>query len=370
MGTTSNSNLILLNPRWSEAERQDAHELVAHSPLQNCIWLASSGSSQQVGQSVKMIALSRSSVEASAKAVNEYFQVSAQDVFLKVLPSFHVGGLGIEIRSQISGARMLDGLRDGKWDPEYFCNLVQKEKATLASLVPTQIYDLVEQKFARNCPPSLRAILVGGAALSTSLLDKALARGWPLYPSYGLTEAGSTVAIADAKSKMEILPHLQARLSAEATLELMGSSLLSGSIQRSASQIIFEAGPQGEQWFKTADRAALNGRELSILGRAEDYIKILGEGVNLRLLRETLSSILEHLGSSPEQALLLAKFDERRGAELILILESAIESKAEEICRLFDEQVKPFERIQRHAVIEKIPRSDLGKPLLSKLQGL
>jgi O-succinylbenzoic acid--CoA ligase len=37
-------------------------------------------------------------------------------------------------------------------------------------------------------PVSLRVALIGGAALSPQLYDRATQSGWPLYPSYGMSE--------------------------------------------------------------------------------------------------------------------------------------------------------------------------------------
>lgn len=368
MGSSRISSLsrIHLNPKWSETEKQEALSLVAASELSDCDWIASSGSSQKIGDSVKMIALKRQALEASAHAVNRYFGISSRDVIVKVLPSFHVGGLGLEIRSQLSGARLLDGLQQEKWNPEYFCQMVEREQATFASLVPTQIFDLLQMKR----PNSLRAILVGGAALPQDLLEKSLQAGWPLFPSFGMTEAGSTVAIAKGRGPMEVLPHLQAKISSEGLLQLRGESLLSGWLQKQNSQTVFNTGLDSDGWLTTADLAQLSGRNLIVQGRASDFVKILGEGVNLRFLNEKLSVILKDLGKTGHEALLFTKPHERRGAEMILVLEQSEAVLAQKICELFDQAVKPFERIQRQVLLEKIPRSDLGKPLLQKLQSL
>src|SRR5205823_14908324 len=45
-----------------------------------------------------------------------------------------------------------------------------------------------------RAPEHLRAVLVGGAACPAALRAEAEARGWPVLPTYGLTEACSQVA--------------------------------------------------------------------------------------------------------------------------------------------------------------------------------
>ena len=42
-------------------------------------------------------------------------------------------------------------------------------------------------------PASLRAVPLGGGPISPALVRRALDAGWPVVPTYGLTEAGSGV---------------------------------------------------------------------------------------------------------------------------------------------------------------------------------
>ena len=51
---------------------------------------------------------------------------------------------------------------------------------------------LLEQRVAP--PTSLRVTLIGGAALAQPLYEKAIAAGWPLYPSYGMSETAAQLA--------------------------------------------------------------------------------------------------------------------------------------------------------------------------------
>ena len=131
------------------------------------------------------------------------------------LPDFHVGGLGIWARAYLSGAAVVDfkQAHPGKWQSQAFYQYIQQVKGTLSALVPAQIYDLA----ALECPApsSLRAVIVGGGALLPGLYERAVALGWPLLPSYGLTECGSQVATAALESwqqkepSLQLLPHLK-----------------------------------------------------------------------------------------------------------------------------------------------------------------
>ena len=63
-----------------------------------------------------------------------------------------------------------------------------------SSLVPAQVLDLV--RAGLRPPPVLRAIVVGGGAISAELYRDARALGWPVLPSYGMTECCSQIATA------------------------------------------------------------------------------------------------------------------------------------------------------------------------------
>ena len=93
-------SFLLLNPRMDPARR--AQVLAAEFPdLPDHVWLATSGT----GGSLKLVALSRGAMECSALAVNLHLGVARDDVWINALPLFHVGGLGVTVRSHLAGTR-------------------------------------------------------------------------------------------------------------------------------------------------------------------------------------------------------------------------------------------------------------------------
>src|SRR5207248_10782092 len=125
----SSDSHLLLNPRMPAEERARLEALVP--PLPAHVFVATSGTTG----AIKLVALSKQAIPASAAAVNERLAASANDVWCRVLPYFHVGGLGIHARAHLSGARVLEM----PWDAHAFA----AAEATLASLVPAQVHDLV-----------------------------------------------------------------------------------------------------------------------------------------------------------------------------------------------------------------------------------
>jgi o-succinylbenzoate---CoA ligase len=315
---------LLLNPRMPDAERKRLEAIVPNIAAH--VFVATSGSTG----AIKLVALSKEAILASAAAVNERLEVTSRDVWAAVLPPFHVGGLGVYARCHLAGATALTM----PWDPLAFA----ESEATIASLVPAQVRDLV----AAGLRPSktLRAILVGGGIFEMSVSE------WPTLPSYGMTECSSTVAIEGT-----LLNHIDARREPDGRLAFRGSSLLTGYATEDGL-----IDPKIDGWFISEDLGDVNGRTLRVEGRAGDFVKIGGESVDLK----RLDRILHELAG--DDAAIFAAPDDRLGQ--VIHLATTVEPS---FVDAFNDRVHPFERIREVHRVESIPRSPLGKLLRAKL---
>ncbi len=323
----SSASHLLLNPRMPAEERERLERLVPD--LEAHIFVATSGSTG----AIKLVALSKQAILASAAAVNERLEVTSGDVWAAVLPTFHVGGLGVYARCHLAGARALPM----PWNPRTFV----ESEATLASLVPAQVRDLIASGL--EPPPALRAILVGGGAF-----DPVAASGWPVLSSYGMSECGSTISIEDL-----ILPHIEARRESDGRLSFRGRSLFTG---YATDEGLID--PKIDGWFLSEDLGDVDGRRLTVDGRAGDFIKIGGESVDLK----RLDRILHELAG--DDAAIVAMPDERLGH--VIHLATTIEPT---FVDAFNSRVHPFERIRAIHRVDEIPRSPLGKLLRAELAG-
>jgi len=315
---------LLLNPRMPSAERGRLEKLVPDVAAH--VFVATSGSTGDI----KLVALSKQAILASANAVNERLNMTSRDVWAAVLPTFHVGGLGVYARCHLAGARALPM----PWDPRAFA----ESEATIASLVPAQVQDLIAAQLRPS--PTLRAILVGGGIFNFE-------RGnWPALPSYGMTECCSTIAIEET-----LLGHIEARRESDGRLAFRGPSLFTGYATEHGL-----IDPKIDGWFVSEDLGEVDGRTLRVIGRAGDFVKIGGESVDLK----RLDRILYELAGN--EAAIVAVADERLGH--VIHLATAIEPT---FVGAFNERVHPFERIRAVHRVESIPRSPLGKLLRAKL---
>ncbi len=320
----SSESHVLLNPRLPDAERRRLESMLIDLP--GHLWLSTSGTSG----SLKLAALSKRAFLVSAAAVNLHLGSDASDVWCNVLPRFHVGGLGIDARAFLSGARIVRSIEEG---------------ASLTALVPAQVSDIV--RTGRVAPRSLRGVIVGGGVLSEQLYREGVRLGWPLLPSYGMTECCSQVATSSLESReLALLTHVEARIEESGRLALRSDALLTGY----ATEDGFHD-PKNDGWFVTEDIASLEGRVVRVEGRAADFMKIGGESVDL----SRLDRILAELGAD---AAVMAVPDARLGHVIALAVASG---DAEAIAAAFNERVLPFERARSIRRVPVIPRTPLGK---------
>ncbi|MDJ0762541.1 MAG: AMP-binding protein [Myxococcota bacterium] len=360
--------VLRLNPRMPREEATRAKKLVADgSPVPGLIWLMTSGTSGRF----KLTGLSREAMLISAQAVSAHLEVTHRDRWLSALPDFHVGGLGIYARAHISGASVIAPFADQAWSPQVFVRAVTDHWTTLSALVPTQLFDLVSQGL--KCPSSLRAIVIGGGALDGELYHRARTLGYPVLPSYGLTECASQVATAPLVSlneqhfpEMNILSHVAVRVGTSNRLQLKSKALFTGYLFEADNGPVFED-PKKHGWFETEDRGKVVDDRLIVLGRDEKFLKISGESVDLNRLEITLETLRQQQGIK-EDAVIIARTDPRRGHSLVLAAEQGLGlATATALCTAYNAVVMPFERITHVVLVLSIPRSALGKVQTNRL---
>ncbi len=305
---------------------------------------------------------------ASARAVNGWLGARAEDVWLRVLPDFHVGGWQIGVRAGLAGSRVVAD--EGKWEVTRFVRMCEVEGVTLTALVPTQVVDLVQQGLA--APVGLRAVLVGGGNLEEAWAVQAARLGWPVRRSYGMTEAGSQVATevvfgegdgADRTEGMVVLPHWEARVAEDGTglLELRGAALAQGRFVREGAVWVWQRMADEAGWWRTADRVFLSGRRLCFAGRMDRVVKVLGELVNLDAVEERLAEAGLRVGTF----VVVAVAEVRRGMELVVVIEQAAAREGAAVGRaavaVYHLTAPPFARVGRVVPVGSLPRSPLGK---------
>lgn len=227
-------------------------------------------------------------LHASASRVNARLGVTAESTWLCCLRLSHIGGAAILYRAALAGARLR--LHDG-FDAPTVRRELEAHGVTHVSLVPPMLARLLD--LGGRAPPSLRVVLVGGQALSRPLAERALAAGWPIRLTYGMTETGSQIATTgplaaeDGELDTSLVGTLLPDVDVEAPdcdasperLRIRGPMLMLGyaNPERRPGQGLEEGG-----WFEPADLGCLTDTgQLQVLGRADDRRVIGGTNVSL-----------------------------------------------------------------------------------------
>lgn len=369
---SSEESFLLLNNRLPDSVEIELKNLYQKYQEKGHIWLTSSGSTTAENHSVKLIALGKTAILNAAKSVNLFLNASKHDRWLNVLPCFHIGGLAIHARAALSESSLFESSNQ-RWNPLGFVEQVREQKITLTSLVPTQIYDLVQSH--SQCPESIRYVLVGGGMLSENLYLEARKLGWPLLLSYGMTETCAAVAIADPnqleKNNPQLVPlsHCQFTLNHDDFLQIKSNSLLTGFAQMRNGESFWETAVQ-DGWYTTDDRAIIGKESIKILGRGKDYVKIKGEGVNLAYLQSMLEKIVfESIPDNGKELVITKIQNERTQYELILLHTNQIsEENIKLILRRYNDAVMPYEKIENTRLVPQFKRTSLGKIILPSLE--
>ena len=202
---------------------------------------------------------------ASAEGVLAMIPLAPEDDWLLSLPLFHVSGQGILWRWLHAGAVLT--VRDKQPLEQAL------QGCTHASLVPTQLWRLLND----DGEISLKAVLLGGAAIPVALTEQAKARGIRCWCGYGLTEFASTVCAKEADGLADVgqpLPGRELRI-VDGEVWLRADSMAEGYWRD--EQIVPLVNEHG--WFATRDRGRLDNGNLTILGRMDNLFFSGGEGI-------------------------------------------------------------------------------------------
>lgn len=331
------------------------------------IWLKTSGTTT-TDSSEKWIGIQKQAILASAKSVNNYINVSSNDIWLNTLPLYHIGGLSIEARSFLSGSKTIH-CPITPWNTKVFYQNILSSNASLISLVPTQVYDLVKDQV--TCPDTIRAVFVGGGYLSSELYLKGRGLGWPLLTTYGMTEMSSQVATAELATldeinypKLKLLPHIKAKLSPENLLMLSSPSMYKYKVKVKNEQVEVE---RAKEFITTEDQVELNDKYLNFIQRKSDRIKVAGYLVDKLQLNKQLTKLIEQNGMDSRCFTIQNIKNLRRENDLILFFENYRFDEIQDIIQQFNKPLKPAEQIRRLYRVNKLERTELGK-LKSQLE--
>lgn len=239
---------------------------------------------------------------ASASGVVDAMNFTRHDRWLLSLPLFHVSGQAIVWRWLLRGAGLVlaDGLALHR----------ALEHCTFASLVPTQLWRLLQQS---QLPPRLRTVLLGGAAIPQALTQQAEARGIACWCGYGMTETASTVAAKRADKRSGVGRALAGhQIQVTHGEVLLKSPALACGYWRNGDLLPLT---DADGWFASKDGGRLEQGELMLTGRLDNQFFSAGEGIQPE---EIESVLLSHPAVS--QAFVVPREDQEFGQRPVALV--------------------------------------------------
>ena len=317
--------------------------------------------------------LSRSAFLASARASEANLGWTSNDRWLVCMPLAHVGGLSILTRCLLARKPIV---LEPRFDPEAVLRAISRERVTLISVVPTMLDALIQADRDGELR-HLRFLLVGGAAASPVLLEKAADRGLLAITTYGLTEACSQVTCQPLRApgtlepgSGRVLPGFELRIVREAGdlaeanevgfIQVRGPNLMRG----------YWLGPDkpaassrtDDGWFVTGDLGAVDetGR-LFVHARRTDLIVTGGENVYPAEVEQAFER-----SAGVAEAVVFGVPDERWGQTVAVALVSRDQSLSSNDAALVaiadvSTRLAPHKRPRRFAVLPAFPRNPAGK---------
>lgn len=208
---------------------------------------------------------------ANAEGARSLIALEQGDAWLLSLPLFHIGGLAILNRCALVGACVVM--------PDHALTLSQQidqDKLSHLSLVPAQLNKLLTDTSSKL--KSIKALLLGGGAVSLDLLTQLKQLNIASYTSYGMTEMGSQIttglALSDGSSG-KLLPKRELKIE-DGVIWVRGACLFMGYLTPDGIQACVDQ----DSWFYTKDRGEWdeNGN-LRILGRVDNMFISGGENI-------------------------------------------------------------------------------------------
>lgn len=251
-------------------------------------------------------------LHAFGLAMADSFGMAERDVFMPVVPMFHVLAWGTPFVATMLGAKQV--YPGPHLQPRDLAELIQAERVTLTAGVPTLwlgMLALLEKE--RYDLSSLRAMIVGGAAAPQSMIEAYEKKhNIPVIHAWGMTEMTPLGTISRLKSYQEALPEAERfTIRAKQGTPAMGVELRAvdeqgkevpwdgkafGELQVRGPWIIREyyrdeRSPLSfmDGWFRTGDVVTIDPEGfIQIVDRTKDLVKSGGEWISTQELENAI----------------------------------------------------------------------------------
>ncbi|NTW41994.1 MAG: AMP-binding protein [Cellulomonadaceae bacterium] len=251
-----------------------------------CLVVRTSGSSG----GARGVLLGRDAIMASVEATHT--RLGGPGRWVVALPLAHVAGLQVLIRSIVAGTEPVV-VEAQRFTPEALAaaaDAADGAQRLYTSLVPTQLHRVVAAGSGGSLPPELAglrrfdAVLVGGAATSSTLLTAARALGLAVVTTYGMTETcGGCV--------YDGVPLDGVRVALDDGVVRIAGPVLAHGYLPGPGPDPFTTDQGGVRWLTTRDLGELADGRLRVVGRRDDTVITGGQKVDPAAVEDVLAGV-------------------------------------------------------------------------------
>jgi len=299
----------------------------------------------------RAVMLSGDALRASAGAT--YDRLAGPGRWLLALPAEHVAGAQVLVRSVLAGTSPVV-MDPGPFRPAGFVAATERLGAgtRYTSLVPTQLVRLLDDEAARAALATYDAVLLGGAAAPTALLDAARSSGARVVTTYGMSETcGGCVYDGVPLDGVEVTLD-------DGVVELAGPVLASGYLGRPDldAEVFVRRG--GVRRLRTSDLGATDDGVLRVLGRVDDVIVTGGAKVAPTAVEDVVAT----LPGVAEVCVVGVPDDEWGHAVVAAVVAAGAVPTLDEVRALVAARLGPRHAPRRLVVLDHLPHRGIGKP--------
>ena len=303
-------------------------------------------------------------------------KVDSRDVFMPLIPFFHIHGWGTALFVPYLGAKLV---LPGKANPAEQVELIQKEGVTWLNMVPTQLHLLLETPGFGKVK-----VLTGGSPLPTGLARRSDQAGVRFSVIYGGSDQlGTTISVvpegAEPESE-EAREILRTRMLPFPMVDVSIRNKEGNEVPHDGNSIgeIWVRSPwlpagyykdpersresYSEGWFRSGDLGVLHPNGLlSVVDREKDAVKSGGEWIVTSVVEALLS---EHPGVG--LAAVIARLDEQWSERPLAVVKPARPVTEQELRQFLEEKaaqgkIARFWIPDAFVFVEELPLTSAGK---------
>ncbi|RIA89004.1 hypothetical protein C1645_799648 [Glomus cerebriforme] len=308
-------------------------------------------------------------------------KISYENVFMGVLPFYHIYGLTYLVHYVILKGATCVILP--KFELGTFCRIIQDYKVNIAPIVPPIVLLLIKDPISRQYDLSSLQLVISAAAplskeLSNEFVETYKAYGTSIKQGYGLTETSPITHLSRTDNIVDgsigiLIPNMECKVISEDNKELgynepgeiylRGPNVMKGYLNNKEAT---DACIDSDGWFRTGDVGYVDSQgNFFIIDRVKELIKYKGFQVAPAELEAIL---LTH--PSIADAAVIGIYSDEQVTELplayVVLQQNEIQSEQmkEEIQNFVSQRVAQFKRLRGGVhFIDKIPKSPSGKIL-------